>query len=86
MKAVLFTTTLSVALAIASTSMAADIARQKIGEWGDPFTPPQSRTSCIGYASGDWPWGVGGKLVISGKRNGDTWRLQVTWSLPGRTI
>lgn len=29
---------------------------QKIAEWGDPLTPPQSETECTSYASGDWPW------------------------------
>jgi hypothetical protein len=50
------------ALAASSSQIkAAEVARHKIGEWGDPFTPPQSRTSCIGYASGNWPWGGGWK-------------------------
>ena len=32
------------------------ILSQKVAEWGDPLTPPQSETECTGYASGDWPW------------------------------
>jgi hypothetical protein len=33
-----------------------DLVRTKIAQWGDPLTPPQTRTRCIGYASGKWPW------------------------------
>ncbi|MBM3092235.1 hypothetical protein GFB56_15635 [Ensifer sp. T173] len=46
---------------LASGLNAAEVKREKIAQWGDPLTPPQSRTSCIGYASGDWPWGGGWK-------------------------
>jgi hypothetical protein len=52
---------LIVALAIPSALTAGELSRTKIGGWGDPLTPAQSRTSCIGYASGDWPWGGGWK-------------------------
>jgi hypothetical protein len=24
--------------------------------WNDPLTPPHTTTTCIGYASGHWPW------------------------------
>lgn len=46
---------------------AAVVSRQKIGEWGDPLTPPQSRTSCVKYASGNWPWGGGWKSCVGWK-------------------
>lgn len=36
------------------------ILSQKIGHWSDPLTPVQSKTECIGYASGDWPWPANG--------------------------
>ena len=48
---------LGAVIAISATAEAAELSRDKIAQWGDPLTPPQSRTSCIGYASGDWPWG-----------------------------
>jgi hypothetical protein len=31
--------------------------RKKIVQWGDPLTPPQSRTRCVSEAWGKWPWG-----------------------------
>lgn len=43
------------------SASAAELARHKIAEWGDPLTPPQSRTECVSYASGNWPWGGGWK-------------------------
>jgi hypothetical protein len=43
---------------------AADYGRQKIAQWGDPFTPPQTRTRCIRYATGKWPWGGEWKTCI----------------------
>jgi len=36
------------------------IISKKIGEWGDPLTPPESETVCNSWASGNWPWPVGG--------------------------
>ena len=47
--------------ALQQQAFADELSRQKIGEWGDPLTPPQSRTDCIGYASGKFPWGGGWK-------------------------
>jgi len=29
----------------------------KIAQWGDPLTPPQTRTRCVSEAWGKWPWG-----------------------------
>src|SRR6266436_2861323 len=46
---------------------AAQLSRQKIGQWGDPLTPPQSRTSCVNYASGNWSWGGGWKTCVGWK-------------------
>lgn len=37
------------------------IFSQKLGEWADPTTPPQSETECNSWSSGDWPWGGGWK-------------------------
>jgi hypothetical protein len=50
-----------------SIGQAAEIKRDKIAQWGDPLTPPQSRTTCIGYASGNWPWGGGWKTCSEWK-------------------
>ncbi len=51
--------------------MATLLLKQKIGEWGDPFTVPQSKTECNGWNSGDWPWGGGWKTCVSW---GTQWR------------
>jgi hypothetical protein len=32
------------------------IMSQKVAEWGDPLTPPQSETECNSWAEGNWPW------------------------------
>lgn len=40
------------------------IQSQKIGEWGDPLTPPQSETECSKWASGDLPFGGGWKTCV----------------------
>jgi hypothetical protein len=37
------------------------IQSNKIAEWGDPLTPPESETECTSYASGDWPWPAHGQ-------------------------
>jgi hypothetical protein len=48
-----------------------DINRQEIAVWNDPLTLPQTRTDCIGYASGDWPWPATG-----GWKTCNQWRTQ----------
>lgn len=35
----------------------AEITREKIAQWGDPFTPPQLRVRCVKEAWGRLPWG-----------------------------
>ncbi len=45
------------ASAVASTTFAADFGREKVAQWGDPFTAPQTRTRCVSMAWGRWPWG-----------------------------
>jgi len=52
--------------------MATLLLKQKIGEWGDPLTPPESKTECNGWNSGDWPWGGGG------------WKTCVSWGTQWR--
>ena len=47
--------------AMSQPSMAAELSKSKLAQWGDPLTPPQSKTECIGYAKGNWPWGGGWK-------------------------
>lgn len=47
------------------------ILSQKIGEWPDPSTPPQSTTECSNYASGDLPLGGRWKTCIGWTT---TWR------------
>lgn len=34
-----------------------EYGRKKIAQWGDPLTPPQTRTRCVSEAWGKWPWG-----------------------------
>lgn len=43
------------------------ILAKKIAQWGDPTTPPQSRSECNSWASGDWPWGGGWKTCTGWK-------------------
>ena len=38
-------------------SSAAEFGREKVAQWGDPFTAPQTRTRCVSEAWGRWPWG-----------------------------
>jgi len=46
-----------IAAAVAFPTHAAEYGRQKIAQWTDPFTPPQTRTRCVSEAWGKWPWG-----------------------------
>ena len=57
-----------VIIAAPAFSATAEISRQEIGQWGDPFTPPHSRTDCVRYASGKWPWGGRGWKTCVGFR------------------
>ena len=60
---------LFVSAAVCSTALlftpsqlySAEFGRDKIAQWGDPFTAPQTRTRCVSYAWGSWPWGGGWK-------------------------
>jgi hypothetical protein len=36
---------------------AAEYGREKIAQWGDPFTLPETRQRCVSMAWGKWPWG-----------------------------
>jgi hypothetical protein len=40
---------------VSSTAVAQDFHKQKLAQWGDPFTPVQTRTRCIGEAWGHIP-------------------------------
>jgi hypothetical protein len=40
-----------------SVANAADYGREKLAQWGDPFTLPQTRERCVSMAWGKWPWG-----------------------------
>lgn len=51
-----------------SASTALDYGRA-LGRWIDPTTAPQSRTDCVQWASGSYPWG-GGWRTCTG------WRTQ----------
>ena len=44
------------------------IASHKIGSWTDPLTPPEARTECNSWATGNWPWPASG-----------TWRTCTGW-------
>lgn len=55
---------------MATPAVAADISRKKLSQWGDPLTPPQTKTDCVDWASGDWPWGGSWKTCKG-------WRTQV---------
>lgn len=64
---------LSVTIFSSMSANAAEINRQKVAQWGDPLTPPQSRTKCVSYASGNWPWpATGGWKTCNGW--GTDWR------------
>jgi hypothetical protein len=52
------------------------VVRKKLAQWGDPFTPPQFRIRCIGYAWGSYPWGGGWKTC--NKWATDTKTMQVS--------
>lgn len=58
---------------------AAEFGRQKVAQWGDPLTPPHTRTRCIGYASGTWPWGGGWKTCNQWATDTRTMQVYV-WS------
>ena|SRR5947209_1361605 len=64
------------AMLAAAPASAAEIARQKIAQWGDPLTPPHTRTSCISYASGNWPWGGGWKTCNGWKTDVQTMQVE----------
>ncbi|MEN9413228.1 MAG: hypothetical protein RLZZ342_315, partial [Candidatus Parcubacteria bacterium] len=54
-------------------ALADDFHQQKLAQWGDPFTLPQTRTRCIHEAKGDWPWGGG-------------WSTCTEWAVDNRTM
>lgn len=43
-----------------------------LASWVDPFTLPHTRSACVKYASGSWPWGGGWKTCIG-------WATQFQW-------
>ncbi len=46
--------------------------QRDIGRWKDPLTLPHTKTDCVTWASGDWPWGGGWKTCTG-------WRTQTQW-------
>jgi hypothetical protein len=50
----------------------ADVYQRDLAHWRDPLTAPHTRTSCVSYASGTWPWGGGWKTC-----NG--WKTESQW-------
>lgn len=48
------------------TNSSAFFARS-LGRWIDPTTPPQSRTECVQWATGSYPWGGGWKTCTGWK-------------------
>lgn len=63
----------ALALPLSFAASAEDFGRQKLAQWGDPFTPPQTRTRCVSEAWGNWPWGGG-------------WRTCNGWATDTRTM
>jgi hypothetical protein len=50
-----------------------------VAEWSDPFTPPQSRTSCIGWFITDPPW-----CLFGGCSEGDRIKTCSEWKTEWR--
>lgn len=71
------------ALAIAAPSARAeDFYTRKLAQWGDPFTPPQTRVRCAKWASGSWPWGGGWKTCIGHAVDTKTMQCEVFAKVP----
>ena len=70
------TNELPVAGAVTMAAHASGILyNKKLVQWTDPFTPPETRTRCIKYASGNWPWPARGG-----------WKTCVGWATDFRTM
>lgn len=43
-----------------------------LAKWRDPLTIPHTRSACVKWASGNWPWGGGWKTCAG-------WKTQFQW-------
>lgn len=71
----------AIALAISCSPVFAqsELFNEKVAQWGDPFTPPQTRVRCISESWGRWPWG--GEWRTCNAWATDTKNLQIVVTL-----
>jgi hypothetical protein len=55
-----------------SIDKAINVYNRVLARWRDPLTLPHTRSQCVKWASGNWPWGGGWKTCIG-------WKTQFQW-------
>ncbi len=62
---------------VADVAHADVIARHKLAQWGDPLTPPKTRTKCAKWAKGDLPFGGKWKTCVGWKTETKTMQVSL---------